>query len=103
MMQSARGVPWKNLAPLALVLGTLVCLGPVPPSQGDEPPTSSSQLLVGERFDQLRNLIRPQPGESRWMEIPWEIDLHEARHKAAAQGKPLFVLSGGGATAIGPC
>jgi len=37
------------------------------------------------------------------MEIPWLIDVHEARHKAAAEGKPLFVYSGGGATGIGPC
>jgi hypothetical protein len=37
------------------------------------------------------------------MEIPWQIDLHAARQKAAAEGKPLFVMSGGGATGIGPC
>jgi hypothetical protein len=35
--------------------------------------------------------------------VPWLIDLHEARLKAAAEGKPIFVTSGGGATAIGPC
>jgi hypothetical protein len=59
--------------------------------------------LREETFDQLRKQIRPQPGESRWMDIPWLIDVHEARRKAAAEGKPLFVYSGGGATGIGPC
>jgi hypothetical protein len=59
--------------------------------------------LNEERFGQLRQQIRPQPGESRWMDIPWLIDVHEARQKAAAEGKPLFVYSGGGATGIGPC
>jgi hypothetical protein len=54
-------------------------------------------------FAALHRQIRPQPGESRWMEVPWLIDLHEARQQAAAQGKPIFVVSGGGATAIGPC
>jgi hypothetical protein len=54
-------------------------------------------------FAQLRRQIRPQPGESRWLEIPWLTDVHEARRKAAAEGKPLFVYSGGGATGIGPC
>ena len=29
---------------------------------------------------------------------PWLIDVHEARKKAAAEGKPLFVYSGGGAS-----
>jgi hypothetical protein len=37
------------------------------------------------------------------MEVPWLIDLHQARKTAAAEGKPIFVMSGGGATAIGPC
>jgi hypothetical protein len=61
------------------------------------------QKLNEETFSQLRKQIRPQPGESRWMDIPWLIDLHEARQKAAAEGKPLFVYSGGGASGIGPC
>jgi hypothetical protein len=59
--------------------------------------------LNPESFAQLRKQIRPQPGESRWMDIPWLIDVHEARRKAAAEGKPLFLYSGGGATGIGPC
>jgi hypothetical protein len=61
------------------------------------------QELSPAQFDRLHRMIRPQPGESRWMEVAWLIDLHEARQKAAAAGKPLFVMSGGGATAIGPC
>ncbi len=59
--------------------------------------------LDAETFPQLHKQIRPQPGESRWLELPWLIDLHAARQKAAAEGKPLFVLSGGGATGIGAC
>jgi hypothetical protein len=55
------------------------------------------------KLAQLRNHIRPQPGESRWMEIPWLIDVHQARLQAAAEGKPLFVYSGGGAIGIGGC
>jgi len=55
------------------------------------------------KFAELRNHIRPQPGESRWMEIPWLIDVHQARLQAAVEGKPLFVYSGGGAIGIGGC
>jgi hypothetical protein len=66
-------------------------------------PAPDPRTLNEETFSQLRKQIRPQPGESRWMEIPWLIDLHEARQKAAAEGKPLFVYSGGGASGIGPC
>jgi hypothetical protein len=66
-------------------------------------PMPAEVKLNGETFAQLRKQIRPQPGESRWMDIPWQIDVHEARKKAAAEGKPLFVYSGGGATGIGAC
>ena len=66
-------------------------------------PTSAGVKLDAETFPQLHKQIRPQPGESRWLELPWLIDLHAARQKAAAEGKPLFVLSGGGATGIGAC
>jgi hypothetical protein len=66
-------------------------------------PAPAEVNLNGETFPQLHKQIRPQPGESRWLELPWLIDLHAARQKAAAEGKPLFVLSGGGATGIGAC
>lgn len=66
-------------------------------------PAPAGVKLDAETFLQLHKQIRPQPGESRWLELPWMIDLHAARQKAAAEGKPLFVLSGGGATGIGAC
>ena len=66
-------------------------------------PASTEVKLTADTFPQLHKQIRPQPGESRWLELPWLIDLHAARQKAAAEGKPLFVLSGGGATGIGAC
>jgi hypothetical protein len=59
--------------------------------------------LSADQFDRLHRQIKPQPGESLWMEVPWLIDIHEARQKAAAEGKPILVLSGGGATGIGAC
>jgi hypothetical protein len=66
-------------------------------------PALGQNKLDVESFAQIRDLIRPQRGESRWMQIPWLIDVHAARQKAAAEGKPLFVYSGGGATGIGAC
>jgi hypothetical protein len=79
----------------ALLSGLL--LAAVSPSLEAEPNVGAAS------FAALHRQIKPQAGESRWMEIPWLIDLHEARQKAAAEGKPIFVMSGGGATAIGPC
>ena len=58
--------------------------------------------LNDKEFAQLHELIRPQQGESRWMEIDWYPSVWEARQKAAAEGKPLFLMAGsGGAPAAG--
>jgi len=78
----------------------LLAVGALSTSQA---PARAEDELTAKNFQQVYQQIRPQPGESRWLEVPWQIDLHDARQKAAAEGKPLFVMSGGGATAIGPC
>lgn len=55
-----------------------------------------------DQFEKLHQLIRRQPGESRWMEIDWHPTVWEARQKAAAEGKPLLIWAGsGGAPAAG--
>ena len=58
--------------------------------------------LPAEQFKKLHQMIKPQPGEARWMEIDWHPNVWEARRKAAREGKPLFVWAGsGGAPAAG--
>lgn len=60
------------------------------------------QRLSQAEFDKLHQLIKPHAGESRWMEITWHPNVWEARQKAAAEGKPLFIWAGsGGAPAAG--
>ena len=56
-----------------------------------------------DQFDKLHKMIKPQPGESRWMEIPWLTSVWEARQKAAAAGKPILLWYGDGSAPIGPC
>ena len=62
-----------------------------------------TETLTAKTFAQYQKQIKPQPGESRWMEVAWFLDLHAARQKAASEGKPLFIYSAGGATGIGSC
>jgi hypothetical protein len=53
-------------------------------------------------FAKWHHLIKPRPGESRWMEIDWHPTVWEGRQKAAAEGKPLLLWAGsGGAPAAG--
>jgi hypothetical protein len=47
--------------------------------------------LGPSQFERLHKEIRPRPGESSWAEISWSYDLHKARQKAAAEGKPLCI------------
>ena len=56
-----------------------------------------------ETFERCFQQIRPRPGESPWTEVPWLTDLHEARRKAAAEGKPMFVQAAGKSSGIGAC
>jgi len=59
--------------------------------------------LSAEQFAKTLALIKPQPGESKWTEIPWLLSVHDARVKAAAEGKPIFIWSSGGALPLGAC
>jgi hypothetical protein len=55
-----------------------------------------------DTFEKLKSLIKPQRGESPWMEVDWYPNVWEARQKAAREGKPLFVwAASGGAPAAG--
>lgn len=55
-----------------------------------------------ESFEKLHALMKPQPGEWNWARIPWMSDLGEARKKAAAEGKPLYVWTMAGEP-LGQC
>lgn len=55
----------------------------------------ASKLLAG-KFDAVQKMIKPHPGESRWMDISWQTSLWTARKMAAAEGKPIFVWNGSG-------
>ena len=42
-------------------------------------------------FQTFLTRIKPGPDESKWTGIPWETDLWEARLKAAAVNRPMFI------------
>ncbi|MDW8224118.1 MAG: hypothetical protein RMJ52_16290 [Gemmataceae bacterium] len=83
----------RNLGMITLA-GLLLAVERVP---ADEP-----KPIPVDQLEKLHNLIKRQPGESRWMEIDWHPTLWEARQKAAKEGKPIFIWAGsGGAPAAG--
>lgn len=60
-------------------------------------------LLTPERFEAVHRMIKPQPGELRFNEIPWLLSIWEARQKAAAEGKPILIWSGSGGAPVAVC
>ena len=49
-------------------------------------PESKKQI-----FRVLHEYIRPKPEELKWTAVPWEVDLWEARKKAAKMNRPIFI------------
>ncbi|MCZ2343574.1 MAG: hypothetical protein LC104_17535 [Bacteroidales bacterium] len=90
---------WTRRMLLATVLSVGFLTNLVPSGRAQE---QATPRVSAAEFDKLFQLIQPQPGESRWMEIAWYPSVWEARQKAAQEGKPLFLWAGsGGAPAAG--
>jgi RNA polymerase sigma factor (sigma-70 family) len=52
-------------------------------------------------YGKVLEMIKPQPGESKWAEIPWLSNVADARQKAVAEDKPILVWSAGGGEPLG--
>lgn len=40
-------------------------------------------------------ILRPKPGEFKWQQIPWVLDLSEARKQAKEEKRPLLIWASG--------
>jgi hypothetical protein len=78
-------VKQKTVLTLAVLWASIL----VVPGRGAEP-----NPISPDQFEKLRTQIKPEPGG--FEDIPWMTNLWEGRRKAAAEGKPLYVWSGGG-------
>ena len=91
----------KSLATWITAGGTLagLCLAllPAPAAEAENTPVKPEQLA------KTMKLIKPQPGESKFMEIPWLTSVWDARKKAAAEGKPIFIWAGSDGSPVGIC
>ena len=68
----------------SLLCASLVFFLPVGITRAGEP-------IKAEQFPKLHALIKPQADEDKWMQIPWQTSLWDARKKAAAEGKPILL------------
>lgn len=51
----------------------------------------ASEPIKHEHFNNLHSIIKPNPDEEKFMQIPWMIDLWEARKKAASEDRPILL------------
>jgi hypothetical protein len=68
---------------LALAAGAFACLA--------LPAAEPARPLTAGQFAALHALIKPAKDEDKWAQVPWQVDLWEARKAAAAQGKPILL------------
>jgi hypothetical protein len=78
-----------------LLAPVLLCTALAPAAETPAP------AVPADQFARLHALLKPQPGESRWAAIPWLTDLPEARRRAVAEDRPLFVWRAGGGEVLG--
>ena len=57
--------------------------------------------ITADQFETLYRLIRPQANESQWAEVPWLINLKDARERAVREDKPLLLWRSGGGDVLG--
>lgn len=51
----------------------------------------SSEPIKPEQFNKIHSIIKPNLDEEKFMQIPWMIDLWEARKKAASEDRPILL------------
>src|SRR5688500_15261603 len=101
-MVTRKAVMGTGLIVMLAAIGAVCAADEVRGTGKGEPENSWASKVLREDFPQTHKLIRPQPGESRWMDIPWQTSLWQARRRAAEEGKPMFVWSGSGGAPCAP-
>jgi hypothetical protein len=51
----------------------------------------AAEPIGADNLAQILELIKPKPGGTTWLQIPWQTHLAEARKQAAAEGKPILL------------
>ena len=58
--------------------------------------------IPAERFERLHKMLLPSTDElAEFWELPWEVNIQEARIKAAAQDKPILAYFGANGSVLG--
>ena len=81
------------VAAVAVAGGLLAQQAPAPNAEAKAEPAASSEMAQTEaKVAEIRELVRPRPGEhvTNMAKIAWEHDPWEAAIKAGREGKPIL-------------
>jgi hypothetical protein len=93
MIAPARVGKARGISAVALAVAVLTAFASGAHAQAE----ASKHALTPASTEGLHRLIRPQPGDYRWDEVPWYASIWHARKAAAVEDKPIFVFGTGGA------
>ena len=71
----------------------LMAMGTIAPRGG--PAGSDADQLPVDAARVYRYVTTPLPGELRWRQIPWLLDLEEGVRRARAENRPLLLFVSG--------
>lgn len=87
------GSGWLTFQAITPSVAAPIAVEPPPAPKADD----------ADRFSRAHELLKPQAGESRWLEAPWLTSLREGRRQAALEGKPILLVVAGKDSPLGPC
>ena len=71
-------------------------------AQSVSPPDPLPPKIPAAKFERLHKILLPTAEElADFWDLPWEINVHTAREKAAAQDKPILAYFGANGSVLG--
>jgi hypothetical protein len=84
---------------MAALLGLLSSGASVPSASPSDP---LPPRIPAEKFERLHKMLVPTSDELvDFWDLPWEINVHAAREKAAARDKPILAYFGANGSVLG--
>src|SRR5262245_14749574 len=88
---------WWNMRSLSLCMATLVCLCAEPLARADSRPDGRHPDVahLPKAAVQLYADTTLFPRSTKWLSIPWLVDLNEAMRTAKDEGRPIVIWVSG--------
>jgi hypothetical protein len=52
---------------------------------------AAAEPITPAQYAKVRELVRPDVEDAKWLQVPWRTSLWEARRDAAREGKPILL------------